>query len=139
MAEGKKEKKAKGQYYQAVGRRKESTSTVRLFKGKGNFVVNDKPIVEYFPSEVEQADLVEPFRVTETEGKFHGTIRVRGGGKSGQLGAIVLGFARALVKFEEKLRKPLRDAGLLTRDSRVKERKKYYLRKARKRPQYSKR
>lgn len=139
MAEGKKEKKTKDQYYQAVGRRKESTATVRLFKGKGNFVVNDKPVVEYFPSEVEQGDLVEPFRVTETEGKFHGTIRVQGGGKSGQLGAIVLGFARALVKFDEKLRKPLRDAGLLTRDSRVKERKKYFLRKARKRPQYSKR
>ncbi|MDP1710664.1 MAG: 30S ribosomal protein S9 [candidate division WWE3 bacterium] len=134
MSEKKQEK-----FYQAVGRRKESTATVRLFEGKGENTVNGEATSSYFPSQEAQTRLEEPFRVTETQGKFFVTAKVLGGGKNGQLDAVVLGIARALVKFDEKLRKPLRDAGLLTRNPREKERKKYFLRKARKRPQYSKR
>ncbi|NIT04570.1 30S ribosomal protein S9 [Candidatus Saccharibacteria bacterium] len=131
--------KTKQKFYQAVGRRKESSATVRLFPGKGQIVVNDCPIGEYFPSEAAKVSYNEPFKVTGTEGKFDATVKISGGGKSGQLGAVVLGFARALVEVDEKNRKSLRDAGLLTRDPRKKERKKYFLKKARKRPQYSKR
>lgn len=126
-------------YIQAVGRRKEATAQIRLLEGKGEILVNEKLISQYFPSEEEKISYTEPFRLTETEGKFHGTVKVSGGGKSGQLGAIVLGISRALVLFDEKFRKPLRDVGLLTRIPKEKERKKYFLRKARKRPQYSKR
>lgn len=129
----------KNKYFEAIGRRKESTATVRLFEGKGDITVNGKPIEEYFPLESDAARYTEPFKVTETEGKFYATTKVSGGGTTGQLGAIVLGLARALVEVNEKFRKPLRDAGLLTRDPREKERKKYFLKKARKRPQYSKR
>lgn len=133
------EKKLENQYFQTVGRRKESSASIRMSEGRGEFLVNDKPIGEYFPSAAAEVAYLEPFRVTGTEGKFYATVKVSGGGKGGQLGAVVLGFARALVEVDEKNRKLLRDAGLLTRDPRVKERKKYYLRKARKRPQYSKR
>lgn len=126
-------------YIQAVGRRKEATAQIRLLEGKGEILVNEKLISQYFPSEEEKISYTEPFRLTETEGKFHGTVKVSGGGKSGQLGAIVLGISRALVLFDEKFRKPLRDVGLLTRIPKEKERKKYFLRKAHKRPQYSKR
>lgn len=129
----------KNRYLQAIGRRKRATAQVRLFEGKGEFLVNEKPIEKYFPSVEEKTLYNEPFRLTQTEGKFHGTVRVSGGGKSGQLGAIVLGFSRALVLFDEKLRKSLRDVGLLTRIPKEKERKKYFFLKARKRPQYSKR
>ena len=138
MAE-KKAKKKEPKYYQAIGRRKRASAVVRLVKGSGPLVVNDKPIGEYFPGEPAKVAYLEPFQVTGTEGKFSGAIRVSGGGKGGQLGAVVLGFARALVVYDEKFRRPLRQAGLLTRDPREKEPKKYYLRKARKRPQYSKR
>jgi len=126
-------------FYQAVGRRKEATALVRLVEGKGEISVNGKPIAKYFPSENERVAYREPFHLTETEEKFQGTVKVQGGGRGGQLGAVVLGFSRALLLFDEKFRKSLRDAGLLTRDPREKERKKYFLRKARKRPQYSKR
>lgn len=134
-----KTKRPKNQFYQAVGRRKRASAVVRLFKGDGPFLVNDKPIEEYFPGEPAKAVYLEPFRTAGTEGKFSGTIKVSGGGRGGQLGAVVLGFARALVVYDEKFRQPLRRAGLLTRDPREKEPKKYFLRKARKRPQYSKR
>lgn len=133
------QKSAKNKYFETVGRRKESTATVRLFEGKGDITVNGKSIEQYFPLESDVAYYTEPFKVTGTEGKFHATAKVSGGGTSGQLGAVVLGFARALVKVDEEFRKTLREAGLLTRDPREKERKKYFLRKARKRPQYSKR
>ena len=126
-------------YLQAIGRRKEATATVRLSEGKGEISVNSKPIAQYFPSEEEKIMYTEPFRLTETEGKFNGTIKAHGGGGSGQLAAVVLGISRALVLSDEKFRKPLRDAGLLTRIPKEKERKKYFLKKARKRPQYSKR
>lgn len=131
--------KRKERYHQAVGRRKRATATVRLYEGRGSLIVNDKPIEEYFPGETTKVAYLEPFRVTGTEGKFWGTTKVSGGGQGGQLGAVVLGFARALTLYNEKHRKPLRRAGLLTRDPREKEPKKYFLRKARKRPQYSKR
>jgi small subunit ribosomal protein S9 len=130
---------AKKEYYRAVGRRKRSTATVRLYKSGGPFVVNGKPIEEYFSGDVAGAAYAEPFEVTGTEGKFSGTIKVSGGGTGGQLGAVILGLARALIACDEKYRKPLSRAGLLTRDPREKEPKKYFLRKARKRPQYSKR
>ncbi|MEX1061803.1 MAG: 30S ribosomal protein S9 [Patescibacteria group bacterium] len=135
--ENKELKKTK--YFQATGRRKRATATVRIFPGKGEIKVNGKPATEVFPSQLEQATYQEPFKVTETGGKFDATTIISGGGKSGWLGALVLAIARALVLVEEKNRKVLRDAGLLTRDPREKERKKYFLRKARKRPQYSKR
>jgi len=135
----KKAKPAKRKYHQAVGRRKRSTALVRLYKEKGPLIVNGKLIEEYFPSEADKVAYLDPFYVTGTAEKFSATVKVSGGGKSGQLGAVVLGFARALIEFNESYRKPLRKAGLLTRDPREKEPKKYYLRKARKRPQYSKR
>jgi len=131
--------KKQGKFYQAIGRRKEATTTVRLFAGKGESTVNGAPVSKYFPIDSFQAKLVLPFRATETEDKFHFIARAEGGGKVGQLDAVVLGISRALVVFNEELRKPLRAAGLMTRNPREKERKKYFLKKARKRPQYSKR
>lgn len=131
--------KKQTKFQPALGRRKEATATVRLFEGEGGILVNGRPIAVYFPSEADRSAYTEPFRVTGVEGKFSATISVSGGGKNGQLGAVVLAISRALADLEEKFRKPLRDAGLLTRDPREKERKKYFLRKARKRPQYSKR
>lgn len=131
--------KKQAKFYQAIGRRKESTATVRLFDGKGDTQVNGKPIADYFPSEAGRFTYSEPFRVTGMEDKFYATILVSGGGKTGQLDAIALAISRALVGIDEKFRKPLRAAGLMTRIPFEKERKKYFLRKARKRPQYSKR
>jgi small subunit ribosomal protein S9 len=131
--------KKQGKFYQAIGRRKESTAVVHLFGGKVESTVNDVSVSKYFPTGASQARLVLPFRATETEGKFYFVANAAGGGKTGQLDSVVLGISRALVLFDEKLRKPLRDAGLMTRDPREKERKKYFLKKARKRPQYSKR
>jgi small subunit ribosomal protein S9 len=131
--------KSKEKYWQALGRRKRAVAIVRLYEKKGPLFINDKPIAEYFRDESARIAYSEPFRVTGTEGKFSGTVNASGGGKGGQLGAVVLGFARALVVYDEKLRSPLRQAGLLTRDPREKEPKKYFLKKARKRPQYSKR
>lgn len=131
--------KKRAKFYQAVGRRKESTANIRLFEGKGENTVNGKPIAVYFPSDGSKVAYSEPFRVTGMDGKVYMVAEAFGGGKSGQLGAVVLAIARALVELDEKFRKPLRDASLLTRDSREKERKKYFLQKARKRPQYSKR
>jgi len=134
MAEPRKDK-----FYQAIGRRKESTASIRMFAGKGDSVVNGIAASTYFPAEAFQNRLMASFRATETEGKFYFVAKAAGGGKVGQLDAVVLGIARALVLFDGNLRKPLRDAGLMTRDPREKERKKYFLKKARKRPQYSKR
>jgi len=136
---GGRKPKAENHFYQAVGRRKRSVALVRLFDKKGPLVINDKPIEEYFPGDLARKACLEPFRVTGTEGKFSASVKVSGGGKSGHRGAVVLGFARALVVFDEKYRQPLSGAGLLTRDPREKEPKKYFLKKARKRPQYSKR
>lgn len=123
----------------AVGRRKAAVARVYLRPGKGKIVVNKKPVEQYFPLEWKRRAINVPFITTETEGKFDVLVNAKGGGVTGQIEAISLGISRALVKYDEDLRKPLRDAGLLTRDSRVVERKKYGQPKARKRFQFSKR
>lgn len=115
----------KKSYIYAIGRRKTATARVRLFKGKGDLVVNNMPIEKYFPGEVNKIIYLKPFQVTETEGKYYATIKVEGSGKNGQLGAVVHGLARALDKENpEAFHTPLKKAGLLTRDPRMKERRK---------------
>ena len=127
-------------YYEAVGRRKTATARVRLFPGgDGSIIVNDRPLEKYFVREVDIAHLKEPLKVTAMENRFNITIKVKGGGMSGQAGAIRLGIARALVKVDPELRPILRKGGFLTCDARVKERKKPRLKRARKAPQYTKR
>lgn len=114
--------------FQAVGRRKESVVRVRLFKGQGPLMLNDKPIGEYFRGEIAQKKYQKPFVLTNTLGQITGTIKVLGGGASSQLDATVHGIAKALELFDrEQLRPILKKAGLLTRDPRVKERRKYGL------------
>jgi small subunit ribosomal protein S9 len=126
-------------YIWGTGKRKCAIAQVRLFPGGGEMIVNGKNYEEVFPR-LEHRRMIElPFLVTDTVGKFHTTIKVKGGGMSGQAGAIRLGIARALVKENELLKPVLRKQGLVTRDDRIKERKKYGLRRARKAPQYTKR
>ena len=126
-------------YIWATGKRKCAIAQVRLFSGNGEMIVNGKPYIEVFPR-LEHRHLIEtPFMVTNTAGQFHATIKVTGGGIGGQATAIQHGIARALVKANELLKPSLRKEGLLTRDARVKERKKYGLKRARKAPQYTKR
>lgn len=122
------------------GRRKTSVARIRMAKGKGLFTVNDKTPEKYFPLELEQQKLFSPFQaVGRNRMGFDISIKVAGGGKNGQLEASVHGLARALEKFDKGLRPILKKKGLLTRDPRMRERKKYGLRRARKAPQYSKR
>jgi small subunit ribosomal protein S9 len=129
-----------GQYYEGLGRHKEATARVRLHIGEeGVFTVNDKLVREYFPRMGDAELLAEPLRVTDTEGRFDITVKVQGGGVTGQSYAVRLGIARALLKADPELRPVLRKGGFLTRDSRVKERKKPGLKRARKAPQYTKR
>jgi small subunit ribosomal protein S9 len=126
--------------YNAIGRRKTSTARVYLRpSGAGNFTINDRDAEEYFPVAWRRRALDQPFVVTETVGEFDVLINANGGGLTGQAEATQLGIARALVKYDEELRKPLRDAGFLTRDDRMVERKKYGQPGARKKSQYSKR
>lgn len=125
--------------YTATGRRKNSIAQVRLTPGKGLIKVNNQEFEGYFDIEINRVVLKKPLTVTETEGQFDVSINVRGGGKSGQTGAVQLGIARALVDYDEELRPKLRSEGLLTRDPRMVERKKYGQKKARKRFQFSKR
>ncbi|HBO49176.1 MAG TPA: 30S ribosomal protein S9 [Clostridiales bacterium] len=126
--------------YTATGRRKNSIARVRLTpNGKGNFVINKKNIEEYFNLGVYRLVANQPFEVTDTMGKYDVVVNVNGGGLSGQAGAIRHGIARALVKADESLKAEIKKAGFLTRDARVKERKKYGLKKARKAPQFRKR
>ncbi len=127
------------QYYAGTGRRKSAVARVRLTPGTGAVVINGRPLEEVFNRPIHQTLVLKPFRVTENQDKFNAQIKVAGGGISGWAGAIAHGIARALVHLDENLRKPLRQNGLLTRDSRVKERKKYGLKRARKAPQYTKR
>ena len=128
------------EYYEGVGRRKTATARVRLFPGgDGTVVVNERPLDEYFARDAAIIHLVEPFKVTDTENRFNVSVNVKGGGISGQAGAIRLGIARALLKVDPDLRPILRKGGFLTRDSRAKERKKPGLKGARKAPQYTKR
>ncbi len=125
--------------YFAVGRRKTSVARVYLRPGNGTFKVNKRELETYFPLQTRRRMALAPFRVTDTDGQFDVIVNTKGGGLSGQAEAMQLGIARALVKFNEELRKPLRDAGFLTRDPRMVERKKYGQPKARKRFQFSKR
>jgi small subunit ribosomal protein S9 len=112
---------------------------VRLLPGDGAMTVNGKPAEEYFGGEARVAPIRLPFRVTDTEGRYAASVLVAGGGTSGQAGAIRHGIARALLAGHPDFRASLREAGLLTRDPRAKERKKYGLKRARKAPQYTKR
>ena len=122
-----------------VGRRKTSRARVFLNKGKGEITVNKKPLDEYFGREVAKMVVLQPLETINTVDSFDIKATVSGGGNFGQAGAIQLGIARALVKFDGDLKPVLKKEGFLTRDSRKVERKKVGLRKARKRPQYSKR
>ncbi len=126
--------------FSATGRRKDSIARVRIMpNGKGQFVINKKNIEEYFNLGVYRLVANQPFEVTNTMGKYDVVVNVHGGGLSGQAGAIRHGIARALVKADESLKSEIKKAGFLTRDARVKERKKYGLKKARKAPQFRKR
>ena len=126
-------------YLYGTGRRKTAIARVRLLPGGGAIVINGKPLKEAFPQFTLQSVIIEPLRVAGTSDKFNTIVKVEGGGISGQAGAIRHGIARALVKGDETLKPLLRQHGLLTRDSRVKERKKPGLKRARKAPQYTKR
>jgi len=126
-------------YVYGTGRRKEAVARVRLLPGDGSIVVNGKDAADYFGGTPGLATLSLPFRVTETEGRYSASVLVAGGGFSGQAGAIRHGIARALLSAHPDARGALRAAGLLTRDPRAKERKKYGLKRARKAPQYTKR
>jgi small subunit ribosomal protein S9 len=124
----------------ATGRRKEAVARVRLIPGTGNITVNGKPIDVYFPNKVHQQHVNEPFVVAGLEGSYDVIARINGGGITGQAGALQLGVARCLNAADLEANRPgLKKAGLLTRDARIKERKKAGLKKARKAPQYSKR
>jgi small subunit ribosomal protein S9 len=125
--------------FYGTGRRKTSTARVHLKPGKGNITVNNRTLDEYFGRETSRMIVRQPFAAIEMENKFDVTVNVDGGGPSGQAGAIRHGITRALLKYDEAMRKTLRKAGYVTRDARAVERKKYGLHKARKRPQYSKR
>ena len=128
------------QYYEAVGRRKESTARVRLADGSGNFTVNDKEGAVYFPRVGDLNDILRSFdAVGQDAKKYDITVKVNGGGVTGQTEAVRLGLARALVLLNGDWTSALRKNGLLTRDARVKERKKPGLKKARKAPTYTKR
>ena len=123
----------------ATGRRKNAIARVRLTPGEGRITVNDKDPLAYLGRRVLEMAALAPLRVTGTQRKFDLTVKVVGGGTSGQAGAIAHGIARALIHYDPDLRPPLKKAGLLTRDARMKERKKYGLKRARKAPQYTKR
>jgi len=125
--------------YYGTGRRKESIARVFLSEGTGKITVNKKPYDEYFTVEVLKNVVVQPLVDTETTGKYDALITVKGGGFTGQAGAVRHGLARALVEADPELRPILKKAGYLTRDPRMKERKKYGLKGARRAPQFSKR
>jgi small subunit ribosomal protein S9 len=126
------------QYY-GTGRRKTSTARVFITQGTGQISINDRTIEEYFGRPVARMVVMQPLELVDMVGKFDVTVTVSGGGSFGQAGAIRHGLTRALMEYDEELRGALRKAGYVTRDSREVERKKVGLRKARKRPQYSKR
>lgn len=125
--------------YQAVGRRKESVAQVKLVPGEGKIIVNDKPLNEYFSRKISEGVVREPLELTDTADKFDIFAKVRGGGLSGQAGALKHGISRALLQTDINLRPILRKAHLLTRDPRMKERRKYGQKGARARFQFSKR
>jgi len=128
------------QYYEGIGRRKEASARVRLMSGTGKFTVNDKPIEDYFPRLGDKESIFAAFAATSQEpDTFDVTVKVNGGGVTGQTDSVKLGLARALVKMNIDFTPMLRKEGLLTRDPRIKERKKPGLKRARKAPTYTKR
>lgn len=127
------------EYYEGIGRRKTSTARVRIMSGSGNFVVNNKSLSDYFTRLGDVEAILEPLRVAGFEGKLDVSAQVKGGGVTGQTGAVRHGLARALVLMDPGLRQALRPGGHLSRDARMKERKKPGLKRARKAPTYTKR
>jgi len=130
---------AQATMFYGTGRRKTSVARVRLWPGSGAIKVNRRPFEDYFPRETLRMIICQPLQVTNTLGQFDATITVGGGGPTGQAGAVRHGIARALLEFDDKLRQVLKRAGFLTRDPRMKERKKYGQPGARSKFQYSKR
>ena len=126
-------------YFYGTGRRKNSVARVRVYNGTGKIPINDRDIDDYFGLETLKLIVRQPLAVAGVEGKFDIVVRVAGGGVSGQAGAIRHGLSRALLVYDENLRGELKKAGFLTRDPRMKERKKYGLKAARRAPQFSKR
>jgi small subunit ribosomal protein S9 len=134
------EKAMADQYYEGIGRRKTSSARVRLHTGgTGTITVNDKPATEYFGRETDVLNLLTPLKLVGAENRFDVTVKVSGGGTTGQADAVAMGVARALLTSDPELKGVLRKAGYLTRDARAKERKKPGLKRARKAPQYTKR
>jgi small subunit ribosomal protein S9 len=124
---------------QTTGRRKESVARVRFQDGSGQVTLNGKPLEAYFPTMATRMRVMEPLTLTQTQGRYDIEASLDGGGTTGQADALRLGISRALIELDPTLRPTLKKAGMLTRDSRVVERKKYGLRKARRAPQYTKR
>ncbi|MBI2856608.1 MAG: 30S ribosomal protein S9 [Chloroflexi bacterium] len=126
-------------YYYGTGKRKTAIAQVRLYPGRSDVTVNEKPLENAFPLEAWRSFIREPLGLTDTDGKVGIVVKVHGGGVIGQAGAIRHGIARALLAYDENVKSALRERGLLTRDSRIKESKKYGLKRARRAPQYTKR
>jgi len=125
--------------YLGTGRRKKAVARVRLVPGEGKIIINNRSFEDFFPNKTSRLIVQQPLEITEMTGRFDILCRVHGGGVTGQAGAVQLGIARALIRANPDIRPMLRKSGFLTRDPRMKERKKYGLHKARKAPQYSKR
>ncbi len=130
---------AKESKFTAIGRRKRSVAKVTIVPGKGNITVNGKDVKDYMPYDTLVMDLVQPLELVDAKDKYDIDVVVKGGGFSGQTGAIRLGITRALMLANQENRPTLKSAGMVTRDARIKERKKYGLKKARRAPQFSKR
>lgn len=124
---------------QATGRRKESVARVRFREGSGQVTLNGRPLEDYFPTMAVRMRVMEPLNLTQTQGRYDIEASLSGGGSTGQADALRLGISRALIELDPELRPALKKAGMLTRDARVVESKKYGLRKARRAPQYTKR
>ncbi len=125
--------------YYATGKRKTAIARVWMKMGDGKIIINKRPVDEYLSTEIAKMIVAQPLELTNTMGRYDITVNVKGGGYSGQVGAIKHGISRVLLKISPEFKEPLRKGGFLTRDSRIKERKKYGLRSARARSQYSKR
>jgi small subunit ribosomal protein S9 len=124
---------------QTVGRRKTSVVRVRIYEGTGTMSLNDRPLEDYFPSMAQRLRILEPLRTADMDGRYDISATLEGGGPNGQTDALRLGIARALCEVNPEVRRVLKKAGMLSRDARAVERKKYGLRKARRAPQYTKR
>lgn len=131
--------KNKVKYWEGIGRRKTSSARVRLYEGESSSSINGKPVDQVYPNRIDQDRINQAFAVAGCKGKLYFTARVKGGGKNGQKESVVLGISRALIVWDKSLATTLKKEKLLTRDPREKERKKYFFRKARKKPQFSKR